>query len=292
MPRITWRAVAIASALVLAPAAAARADAVGDWSAIALNSVLESGQSTSDALNTLATVHAAMFETLNFIEARYSPRYVVKQPSPLTMVGDAAVAAAAQYILAETYPDRRMTLDKELHASLEPIDGNPSMSTPKILGRSLAAIVWTVRARASSAQDAPIRAAPAIDPRAWDRIVDLVASKSLRPIESARIYALVSIAADESMTAASRIGRTGPPKRGARPCAACAVQAAVDTVLRLEFGSDGFAESLPSLIFTDSLSIVQVSFEGGADDSVVAGKELGARMGSYVSRTFYRPRKE
>jgi len=286
MPRITWSAIAIASALVLAPAAAARADAVADWSEIALNSVLESRQSTPDALNTLATVHAAMFESLNFIEARYKPRYVVAQPSPRAMPGDAAVAAAAQYVLAEAYPDRRVALDKQLHASLAPIDGDRAVSTTAIVGRNLATIVWVVRARASSAPAAPMRAAPAINPQAWDRIVDLVAIKSLRPIEKARIYALVSIAADEAMTAASGNGR------GTRPCMACAVQAAVDTVLRLEFGSDGFADSPPSLVYPDSRSMIPVNFVGGPDSSVVAGKELGERIGSYVSRTFYGPRKE
>jgi hypothetical protein len=289
MPRITWRAIAIASAaLVLAPAAGARADAVADWSRIALNSALESRQSTPDALNTLATVHAAMFETLNFIEPRYTPRYVVMQPSPLAMPGDAAAAAAAHFVLAEAYPNRLITLDEALHASLQPVDGDPTVSTSEITGRSLAAIV-ALRARASSAPAAPIRAAPAINPQAWDRIVDLVASKGLRPIEKARIYALISIAADESMTAASRIG-TSQQARATRPCAPCAVQAAVDAVLRLEFGSDGFADSLPSLVYPDSQAIVQVNFVGGPDDSVAAGEQLGARIGRHVSRTFYGPR--
>ncbi len=293
MPRITFRAIAIAiaSAVVLAPAGA-RADAVADWSEIALNSVLESRQSTPDALNTLATVHAAMFESLNFIEARYTPRYVVEQPSPRAMPGDAAVAAAAQYVLTEAYPDRRVALDKELHASLELIDGDRAVSTTASVGRNLATIVWVVRARASSAPAGPIRAAPAINAQAWDRIVDVVAIKSLRPIERARIYALISIAAEESMTAASRIGRAGSPARGTRPCAACAVHAAVDTVLRLEFGSDGFADSLPSLIYPDGPVTVQASIVGGPDDSVVAGEQLGTRIGSYVSRTYYRPRNE
>jgi hypothetical protein len=289
MPRITWRATAIASALVLT-SAGARADAVADWSGIALDSVLESRQSTPDALNTLATVHAAMFETLNFIEASYTPRYVVMQPSPITMPADAAAAAAAHHVLVETYPDRRTTLDKELHASLEPIDGDPTVSTTKTVGRSLAAIVWTVRTRTSTAPAAP--RAPAIDPQAWNRVVDLVASKSSRPIERARIYALVSIAADEAMAAASMIGRSTQPARVARPCAACAVQAAVDAVLRVELGSERLAHSLPSLIFPDARPLVQVNFVADADDSVVAGKELGARIGSYVSRNFYRPRNE
>ncbi len=289
---VTWRAAAIASALVLAPAAGARADAVADWSRIAVSSVLESRQFTPDALHTLATVHAAMFETLNLIEARYTPRYVVALASPMAMPGDAAAAAAAQYVLAEAYPDRRTLFDKELHASRELNGGDPTESTSKVVGRNLAAIVWIGRARASSPPAAPMRAAPAIDPRAWDRIVDRVASNGLRPIERARIYALISIAADESMTAASRIGRTATPARGARPCAVCAVQAAVDKVLRLEFGSKGYADSLPSLIYPDSPLITRVNFVDGPDDSVEAGKELGARIGSFVSRTFYRPRNE
>jgi hypothetical protein len=284
MSRITWRAIAIASALLLAPAAA-HADAVADWSRIALDSVLESRQSTPDALNTLANVHAAMFETLNFIEARYMPRYVVMHPSRMPMPADVAAATAAHHVLVETYPDRRTSLDQKLHASLEATDGDPIASTTKVVSRSLAGIVWAVRTPTSSALK---QGAPAIDPQAWNRVVDLVESRGLQPIERARIYTLVSIAADEAMTAASRI----PPARAARPCAACAVQAAVDTVLRLEFGSNGFADSLPSLIYPDSRSMVQVNFVDRPDDSVVAGKKLGMRIGSYVSRTFYGPRKE
>jgi len=278
---------AIAGLALLSGATLARADVIADWNRIALSSVLESRQSTPDALNTLATVHAAMLETLNFIEAGYTPRYVVRQPAPQAMPGDAAAAAAAHFVLAKAYPDRRIALDKALHASLEPIDGDPAVSTTKIVGRSLAAIVWTVRARASSAPGVP-----AIDPRAWDRIVDFVASKRLRPIERARIYSLISIAAEQSMTAASRIGRSRLPARGARPCAACAVEAAVDTVLRLEFGSGGFADSLPSLIHSDGGSTVRVNFVDGPDDSIVAGKELGARIGRHVSGSFYGPRNE
>ena len=38
--------------------------------------------------------------------------------------------------------------------------------------------------------------------------------------------------------------------------------------------------------------MIPVNFVGGPDSSVVAGKELGERIGSYVSRTFYGPRKE
>ena len=62
--------------------------------------------------------------------------------------------------------------------------------------------------------------------------------------------------------------------------------------MRLELGSDSFADSLPSLIYPDSRLMVRVSFVSGPDDSVVAGRELGAQIGSYVSRTFYRPRNE
>jgi hypothetical protein len=286
MSSITWKAFAITCGLVLAPAGA-RADAVADWSRIALDSVLESRQSTTDALNTFATVHAAMFETLNFIEARYMPRDVVAQPSPTAISGDAAAIAAAHFVLVETYPDRRAMLDKALHASLEPIDGNPTMSATKVLGSSLAAIVWTVRMRTSTA---PVRHAPAIDSPAWDRLTALVESKNLRPLERARIYALVSIAADEAMAAASR-GRGGLPAGGAFPCEACAVQAAADTVLRLELGSAGL-HPLPLVMLPGARAVLRVGFVPGTDDSIAAGKELGARIGGYVSHTYYKPREE
>jgi hypothetical protein len=286
MPRTTWSAIALASALALAPGNA-RADAVADWSRIALTSVLESRQSTPDALNTLATVHAAMFETLNFIEARYTPRYVAIQSSAVTMLGDAAAAAAAQYVLVEAYPDRRTMLDQALHASLAPIEGDATGSTSKILGRSLAAVVWALRTRTSTP---PKQDPPAIDLPAWNGIVDLTARKNLQAIEQARIYALVSIAADEAMTAALK-----SVSNRARPCTSCAVHAAVDTVLRLELGAGSAVQRSPSpapLIFRDAAPVVQVNFVGGADDPIVAGKQLGARIGSYVSRSFYKLRNE
>jgi hypothetical protein len=265
MRRITWRTITIASTLVLAPAGA-RADAVTDWSGIALNTVLESRQSTPDALNTLATVHAAMFETLNFIEARYMPRYVVMQPSPVEMPGDAAAAAAAQHVLVETYPERRTTLDEALRASLEPIDGDPSSSATKILGRSLAAIVRTARTEIPTARAAQLRGAPAIDPHAWNRVLDLVASRKLPPLE-----------------------RSSPPAPGARACAACAVQAAVNMVLRLEFGADAVVDSRPAVIYPERPSVIQVTFVEARAESI-AGEELGARIGTYVSRNFYKAR--
>jgi hypothetical protein len=62
----------------------------------------------------MAMVHVAMFETMNFIEGGYVPRFVVKPYRLVRVSSETAAAAAAHYVLAQLHPERKPALDAAL----------------------------------------------------------------------------------------------------------------------------------------------------------------------------------
>ncbi len=124
---------------------AAQADAVDEWNQIALEMAATSSASAGHALHTMATVHTAMFEALNFIEARYVQRYAVR-PSGLQCASpDAAVATAAHDLLTRIFPGQEEALKDRLQLSLDAMRDDRGSATGGIAGKSVAAIVWAAR---------------------------------------------------------------------------------------------------------------------------------------------------
>lgn len=227
---------AIALAAILAAASPiSRADAVADWNRIALDAVTQSSRSSAQALAALATVHAAMFEALNFVEPRYSPRYTVASRGQPGTPGDAVAAGAAHHVLRELYPVRSAALDRALKRSLSAISDQQAAFAGAIAGRSIAQIVWAVRTSdAGGASRRPAAAAfERVNGRAhWDadvrglnaEVAGLIASKRLDAVDGARLHALASAAAARAMTAYPDDGSS----------AASRASAAVQSVIKSE----------------------------------------------------------
>ena len=75
----TWLMLLVVMALsVPGPA---RGDAVTDWSEIAVATAAAGRHDASDASRTTALVHAAVFDAVNAVEARYTP-YKIKASAP------------------------------------------------------------------------------------------------------------------------------------------------------------------------------------------------------------------
>ena len=67
-----YAAIAIV-AIVLAAPAGARADAVGDWNAIAVQATTTAGRPNPTIGIDIATVQAAVYDAVQAIEKRYEP---------------------------------------------------------------------------------------------------------------------------------------------------------------------------------------------------------------------------
>jgi hypothetical protein len=111
----TWLALVFV-ALVTIPAVAA-ADAVTDWSEIAVATAAAGKHGASDASRTTALVHAAVFDAVNAVEARYTP-YKVKVSAPAGASAEAAAVAAAHAVLVRLYPAQKDALAQAYAKSL------------------------------------------------------------------------------------------------------------------------------------------------------------------------------
>src|SRR5216684_5422964 len=91
--------------ILLLPFSPARGDAVADWNAIAARMASSSEQSR--AAQELAAVYATIFETMNFVEGKYVPHFLVKPPAPLGASGEVEAIGAAHYVLRSFILGRR-----------------------------------------------------------------------------------------------------------------------------------------------------------------------------------------
>jgi len=231
--------------------ASARADVVADWTRIALHTVISSEQHLSRAAREMATVHVAMFESMNFMEGSYIPRFVVKLPQPLGGSSDTAAAAAAHHVLVQLHPEQEGALDAALQHSVAAIP-DAEKSSALITGKSLGAIVYSIwtpdpnQARSdisgsmskTSRVRASTRGSGAIAVAWYWMIAQIAEGQRLRPIESARLYALVSMALSD-LYGANRDATRFP--ESAHLCGPCAASAAVQVILDSELGTAGIS---------------------------------------------------
>jgi len=279
----------------------ARADAVADWNRTALASAVASGQHLEDGFQAMAIVHVAIFEVINFIHGGYAPRYVVKLPEPLTTSSEAAVAAAAHYVLTQLYPKQKSALDIALGRSLTAVPDGQQKTSGVITGRSLGANIYAIWAR-DQGPNAPGRETTdfgsVASGLAWHRIAaKLIDVRGIASIEGARIHALVAMAANDAYKEIALPGTRAPRSL---PCASCAVGAAVLAILDSELGpaeaaQTGLAVARAADLVSESTSVsdaANVSSSARAqrvdyEKSFNADEELGRRIGMQTL-TYYR----
>lgn len=238
----------------------ARADVVEDWTRIALHAAISSRQQTVPAVQAMAMVHVAMFETMNFIEGRFVPRFIVKPPQPVNISSAAAGAAAAHFVLARLYPEQEPMLDASLRRS---IAANPDADKASALetGRALAANIYAVWAGSPWT--------PARDSRTdyllwyWT-VAQFVEAEGLGALESARLHALVSLA-------------LGELQRAERQCIPCASGAVVRAILESASGSMSSARLTP---------MRAVANAGPRQASIEADEKLGRIIGLRAAASY------
>jgi len=223
-----------ALALFLVSCSLARADVVTDWNAIALKLAASSGNPAL-ASRTMATVHVALFEALNFVQGGYVPRFLVEPPVLSGISGEAAAASAAHYVLVQFYPRQRAALGDALDHSLAGLPEGKDKSGGRMTGRHLGTNIYAVLASGEFPDAQSKRTAPAAELLIWHPIVArLSAAQRLKPIEAARMHALVSMAVNDIYTRTWDVGDKSAP---GYPCAPCAAGAAVLTIFGSEFGA-------------------------------------------------------
>jgi hypothetical protein len=126
MSRRSGLAAAVACAAVLAaPVASARADAVTDWNGYASTAIVVTGlQPPPVAVLSFAMVQGAVYDAVNAIDRSHRP-YLVQPRARRTDSTDAAAATAAFRVLVGLFPGQASTLQPLYDASLAAVPDRP-----------------------------------------------------------------------------------------------------------------------------------------------------------------------
>jgi hypothetical protein len=139
----TWLPLLLA-AMLGGPVTAA-ADAVTDWNEVAVATAAAGRHGASDASRTTALVHAAVFDAVNAIEARYTP-YKVRLAAPAGASPEAAVVAAAHAVLVRLYPGQKDALAQAYAKSLARIAEGAARTDGVAVGEKVGAEMVALRA--------------------------------------------------------------------------------------------------------------------------------------------------
>ena len=116
MPRRLKSGLLACIAALLAPAAA-HADPVSDWNAIASTAIVTTaGQSAHASSLSYAMVQGAVYDAVNAIDRTHRP-YLVSPPAKRSDSKEAAVATAAYRVLAALFPAQLATLQPRYDAA-------------------------------------------------------------------------------------------------------------------------------------------------------------------------------
>src|SRR5262245_12793150 len=131
-------------ALLAVPSVTA-ADAVTEWNEIAVATAAAGKHGGNDASRVTALVHAAIFDAVNSVEARYTP-YKSRVSAAAGASPEAAAVAAAHAALAGLYPDQKGVLDQALAKSLGRIADGTAKTDGVAVGEKVGAEMVTTRA--------------------------------------------------------------------------------------------------------------------------------------------------
>ena len=114
-------------------------DAVIAWNGIAQRTVIQvGGQSTGQAISSLAFVHAAIYDAVVAITGGYQPYQVRLAQLPEASI-DAAVATAAHHVLVHYYPAQQAALDADYTTALAAIADGTAKASGIAIGQATAA---------------------------------------------------------------------------------------------------------------------------------------------------------
>jgi hypothetical protein len=124
------------------------ADAVTDWNAIALATFASSGPPQQGRF--AAIIHAAIFDSVNAIEPRYTV-YAVSPPVTQPASKEAAAVAAGYGVLVRLFPAAKPALDSQYAASLALIPDGDAKTNGVAVGEFVAAEMVALRSADGSA---------------------------------------------------------------------------------------------------------------------------------------------
>lgn len=135
-------ALIVAAGLVFAPAAA-RADVVLDWNAIAARTVT-AGQSPFSQARLMAITQLAVFEAVNSVTGEYEPYLANPIAAPPVTSAEAAAITAAHRVLKNYFPTNT-SIDTDLANSLAAIPDGLGKTNGIELGKAVAAAMIQLR---------------------------------------------------------------------------------------------------------------------------------------------------
>ncbi len=141
-----------------------RSDAVLYWNEVALNAIKTDRTPPPQAARNLAILHAAMYDAINAVEARYRPYRVTARPQG-TVSPECAAAIAAHRVLLELYPRLVESCDSALDAVLENIPDGPTKEGSIAWGQRVAEDILSWRAEDGSRR--LVRYTPGTTPGLW-----------------------------------------------------------------------------------------------------------------------------
>ena len=145
MPRRLKSGLLACIAALLAPAAA-HADPVSDWNAIASTAIVTTaGQSAHASSLSYAMVQGAVYDAVNAIDRTHRP-YLVSPPAKRSDSKEAAVATAAYRVLAALFPAQLATLQPRYDAALAAIPDGRRKAGGIAAGEAAAAAMLADRA--------------------------------------------------------------------------------------------------------------------------------------------------
>jgi hypothetical protein len=128
----------------LAAPAAARADAVIDWSVNAQNAILSTGPTAHASTLSFAMVHGAVYDAVNSIDRRHR-RYLPVPPASRSASQDAAAATASFRVLSALYPAQLPTLQPLYDSSLAAVADGRAKTRGIAAGEAAAAAMLKAR---------------------------------------------------------------------------------------------------------------------------------------------------
>ena len=125
---------------------ASLADVVTDWNQITLSTqaAVPGASRTPPASRALAMVHAAIYDSVNAIDRKYTA-YAVDAHAPDGASPEAAAAAAAHRVLLGLYPSQHVNIDAAYAASLSQIPDGQSKIDGMNLGEFVGASILALR---------------------------------------------------------------------------------------------------------------------------------------------------
>jgi PAP2 superfamily len=145
--------------------AGAKADAVLDWNAIAVNTAVANKQNPFAQARYAAIVQLAVFEAVNSITHDYQP-YLGTITAPSDASPEAAAIEAAYQVLSTYFPGSQPTLDANRTSSLASIPDGQAKTDGIAVGDAAAAAMIALRANDGSSPPTFYTPGPSV-PGAW-----------------------------------------------------------------------------------------------------------------------------